>query len=192
MRPTVTKFSKLEPGEENTHESCANTRQSSHKNSTWSTPSWINSIWKKHLYWGLLLACERPTGQQSISSIPHSKGFVERVFEVCWIQLHFEGGYFRHLRAFCSLKLTTAFTPLESAFNFRSSDTTYCCVQRVSLCHERINTSTVFVQVLDRVISTGQTANTSRRKSTGDFSRYIACKHKNNHKNAKKTFFLFI
>ena len=57
---------------------------------------------------------------------------------------------------------------------------------------ERINTSTVFVHVLDRVTGSEQTANTSRRKSTGDFSRYIACKHKNNHKNAKKTFFLFI
>ena len=31
MRPTITKFSKLEPGEENTHESCAKTRQSSQK-----------------------------------------------------------------------------------------------------------------------------------------------------------------
>ena len=55
-----------------------------------------------------------------------------------------------------------------------------------------INTSTIFVHVSDHVIGTGQMANTSRRKSTGDFSRYIQCKHKNNHKNAKKTFFLFI
>ena len=51
---------------------------------------------------------------------------------------------------------------------------------------ERINTLTVFVQVSDCVIGTGQTANTSCSKSTGDFSRYIACKHKNNHKNAKE------
>ena len=51
---------------------------------------------------------------------------------------------------------------------------------------EWINTSTVFVHVSDRMTGTRQTANTSRRKSTGDFSRYIACKHKNNHKNAKE------
>ena len=56
----------------------------------------------------------------------------------------------------------------------------------------QINTWTVFVHVSDRVIGTGQTANTSRRKSTGDFSSYMQGKHKNNHKNAKKTFFLFI
>ena len=54
---------------------------------------------------------------------------------------------------------------------------------------ERINTSTVFVHVSDRVIGTGQTANTSRRKSTGDFSRYMQCKHKNNHKKRRKRSF---
>ena len=71
----MTKFSKLEPGEENTHESCAKTRQSSHKNSTRSMSCWMNSIWKKRLYCGLLLVCERPTGHQSISPIPHLKGY---------------------------------------------------------------------------------------------------------------------
>ena len=30
---------------------------------------------KKRLYFGLLLACERPTGHQSISPIPHLKGY---------------------------------------------------------------------------------------------------------------------
>ena len=162
MRPTVTKFSKQKPGEENTHESCAKTRQSSHKNSTWSMPSWINLIWKKRFYWGLLLACERPTGQQSISSIPHSKGY-----EFSFI---LRGDIFDIWGRF-------AVIAVYNAYRFFT---------------ERINTSTVFVHVSDRVTGTGQTANTSRRTSTGDFSRYIACKHKNNHKNAKKTFFLFI
>ena len=46
MRQTITKCSKMKPGEENTHESCAKTRQSSHKNSMWSMPSWMNSVEK--------------------------------------------------------------------------------------------------------------------------------------------------
>ena len=53
---------------------------------------------------------------------------------------------------------------------------------------EWINTSTVFVHVSDCVIGTGQRANSSHRKSIGDFSRHMQY----NHKNAKKTFFLFI
>ena len=56
---------------------------------------------------------------------------------------------------------------------------------------KRINSLTVFIHVSDCVIGTGQTANTSRRKSTGDFSRHMQCKHKNNHTNAKKMFFFF-
>ena len=166
-------------------------------------PSWMNSIWKKRLYCGLLLACERPTGHQSISRIPQSKGYgfsfiLWGIFET------FEGVLWFKIELFCEfptkmrssdqrcLSTTTAFTPLESAFNFRSSDTNIAVYNAYRFVTERINTSTVFVQVSDHVIGTGQMANTSRRKSTGDFSRYIACKHKNNHKNAKKTFLLFI
>ena len=61
-----------------------------------------------------------------------------------------------------------------------------------SFVTKQINTSTVFVHVSDCMIGTGQTENTSCRKSTGDFSRHMQCKHENNYNNAKKTFFLFI
>ena len=133
-------------------------------------------------------------------------------FERVRIQLHFEGGYFRHLRAFCGLKLI-----FVASFRLKCVLATRDVCKRPRRLHhwnrhsisdpviphiavyntysfvtERINTSTVFVHVSDRVIGTGQTANTSCRKSTGDFSRYMQCKHKNKHKNAKKTFFLFI
>ena len=116
------------------------------------------------------------------------------------IQLHFERGYFRRLRAFCGLKLATKDVckrprRLHHWNRHSVSDPVipHIAVYNVyGFVTERINTLTVFVHVLDRMIGTGQTANTSRRKSAGDFSRYMQCKHKNNHKNAKKTFFLFI
>ena len=150
-------------------------------------PSWMDSIRKKCLYCGLLLACERPTGHQSISPIPLSKGY--------GFSFILRGGYFRCLRAFCSLKLR-----FFASFRLKCVLATRDICKRPRRLHhwnrhsisdpviphiamynaygfvtERINTSTVFVHVSDHVISTGQTANTSRRKSTGDFSRYIAC-----------------
>ena len=151
-------------------------------------PSWMNSIWKKRLYCGLLLACERPTGHQSISPIPHSKGygfnFILRgdMLDI-WGRLRFKIDVCkrpRRLHHWNRHSISDPVIPHIAVYNAYRFVT------------ERINTSTVFVQVSDHVIGTGQTANTSRRKSTGDFSRYIACKHKNIHKNAKKTFFLFI
>ena len=129
----------------------------------------MNSIWKKRLYCGLLLACERPTGHQSISPIPQSKGY--RFSFILW------GGYFRHLRAFCGLKLI-----FFASFRLKCVLATRDVCKRPRRLHhwnrhsisdpmiphiavyntyrfvtERINTSTVFVQVSDRVIGTGQT-----------------------------------
>ena len=118
------------------------------------------------------------------------------------IQLYFVGGYFRHLRAFCGLKCVLATRDVckrpRRLHHWNRHSISDPVIPHIAVYNayrfvtERINTSTVFVQVSDRVIGTGQTANTSCRKSTGEFSRYIACKHKNNHKNAKKTFLLFI
>ena len=149
---------------------------------------------KKRLYCGLLLACERPTSHQSISPIPHSKGY--------GFSIILRGGYIRHLRAFCGLKCVLATRDVckrpRRLHHWNQHSISDPVIPHIALYNayrfvtKRINTSTVFVHVSDRVIGTGQTANTSCRKSTGNFSRYIACKHKNNHKNAKKTFFLFI
>ena len=61
-------------------------------------PSWMNSIWKNRLYCGLLLACERPTGHQSISPIPHSKGYK--------FSFNLRGDILDILTAFCGLKLS--------------------------------------------------------------------------------------
>ena len=121
-------------------------------------------------------------------------------------------GCFRCLRAFCGLKLS-----FFVSFRLKSILATRDVCKRPRRLHhwnqhsipdpviphiavynvygfvtEHINISTVFIHVSDSVIGTGQTENTSRRKSIGDFLRHMQCKHKNNHKNEKKTFFLFI
>ena len=163
MRQTITKCSKLKPGEENTHESCTKTQQSSHKNSMWSMPSWMNSSWKKCLYCGLLLACERPTGHEYINPIPHLKGYGFSF--ILW------GGCVRRLRAFCGLK--SSFW-LKSVLATRDVCKRPWCLQHwnqhsnsdpvipliavynaYGFVTEQINTLTDFTHVSDRVIGTG-------------------------------------
>ncbi len=61
---------------------------------------------KKRLYWGLLLACERPTGQQSISSIPQSKGY-EFSFILRAIFSTFEGVLRFKIEFFCEFPTKT-------------------------------------------------------------------------------------
>ena len=57
MRQTITKCSKLKPGEGNSHESCTQTSQSGH-----AVDAILDELnLKKRLLCGLLLACERPT-----------------------------------------------------------------------------------------------------------------------------------
>ena len=110
------------------------------------------------------------------------------------IQLHFEGGYFRHLRAFCGLKLSFRLKCVLATrdvckrprrlhhWNRHSiSDPVipHTAVYNVyGFVTKQINTSTIFIHVSDCVIGIGQMANTSCRKSTGDFSRHMQCKHK--------------
>ena len=148
------------------------------------------------------MACERPTGHQSISPIPCLKGY--------GFSFILRGGCFRRLRAFCSLKLSFLCASFQLKCVLVTRD---ICKIPQRLHHwnqhsisdpviphiavynvygfvtEWINTLTVFIHISDRVIGTGQTANTSSRKSTGNFLRHMQCKHKNNHKNAKKCFF---
>ena len=136
------------------------------------------------------------TTHRSSIHLPHTS------FKRVRIQLHFEGGYFRCLRVFCGLKCVLVTRDVckrpRHLHHWNRHSISDPVIPHIAVYNaygfvtKWINASTVFVHVSDCMIGTGQTANTSSRKSTGDFLRYMQCKHKINHKNAKKTFFLFI
>ena len=142
------------------------------------------------------------TGYDSISPIPHSKGY--RFSFILKVDVLDIWGRFAVVVFFASFRLKSVLATRDVCkrprclHHWNQHSISDPVIPHIAVYNaygfvtEQINTLTVFVHVSDRGIGTTQMENTSRRKSVGNFSRHMQCKHKHNHTNEKKMFFLFI